>query len=475
MTARNGTTDGVACNAHPNRFFTVQGVGILIGLAAASTGVTSPVDLMGLKPWHILMVSATAFALASTRGSTVRALRIGSTDIALLMFVFFTGVSELINSGTLRYGFDLVSVVSPLYYFAGYLAARMVVQSEIDLQKFLTALALPAICVSIVCLGQFLSDGFATFTLSLAPAPSIDARIESGGYVRATGLIGHWTGVGFYFTVVIAIICVLTLINNQAGRKPLPGLLVVLGLSASVGILTTLTFAVIATSLVIVAVTAIKLNVRVGGVAATGAAILVLFALFGDMLEERVRQQQMRSAATLPSWVPNTIAYRWQIWTEQTIPAISDRLTWGWGTNVYSPTNPSRIRPTGLLWLSPESQWFAILISFGVVAALCFIVLCYAILRSLIKISKKENGGSVVMPFVALMVCVILTSTIVSVFTNRGFPAIFWPALGAVYAVYHSAQSTRRANEPVEPPAGSRRHSSEVLMKPDRTWGRARG
>jgi len=473
VTVRNGTIDGLACNAHANSVPAGQGVGILIGLAAASTGVASPIDLMGLKPWHILMVCAMAFALVTTRGSIVRALRIGSTDIALLMFVFFTGVSELINSGSLRYGFDFVSVLSPLYYFAGYLAARLVVQSEIDLRKFLTALTLPAICVSIVCLGQFFSDEFASFTLSVAPAPSIDARIESGGYVRATGLIGHWTGVGFYFTVVIAIVCVLALINKQSGRKPLPGLLVAIGASASVGILTTLTFAVIATSLIIVSVTAIKLNVRVGGVAAAGAVILVLFALFGDMLEERVRQQQMRSAATLPSWVPNTIAYRWQIWTEQTIPAISDRLTWGWGTNVYSPTNPSRIRPTGLLWLSPESQWFAILISFGVVATLCFMVLCYAILRSLIRISR--NGGSVVVPFVALVVCVILTSTIVSVFTNRGFPAIFWPALGAVYAVYCSTRATRRASGSMEPFAGSRRYPSEVLMTPDQTWGRARG
>jgi hypothetical protein len=410
-------------------------VGFSIGCAAASSGVELPLQLFGLRPWHILMGVALTLAVLAEPPGSLRKLRVTSLDGLFLLFIFACGFSEILNATDLHHGIDVATVISPAYYLLGYVAARVSVSSIETLRTFLIAVSLPSIAAAAICVGQFYSASFAKLTLAIAPAPGVDARIQDDRYIRATGLVGHWTGVGFYFCVALACACVVLLMRASDGHNQTTTALPwIIGASTLVGCLTTLTFSVLATALIIVGVTWRRLGLDIVGFIAGAAVALGFYFAFGGLLEERFSQQQLRSEATLPSWVPNTLAYRWQIWTEETLPAIGQRPWLGWGTNVYGSDSQRRIRPTGLVWGSAESQWFATAMTFGAAATIVLAGTIVYTLRQISRYTRSGSGAVYLTPVSALLLCTLVASLTVPAFTNRGMPAILWPVIGAIMA-----------------------------------------
>lgn len=247
---------------------------------------------------------------------------------------------------------------------------------------------------------------------------------------RATGLIGHWTGLGGYLIVVVSAACCIMIIHAHDGRGSTVFTSAVL-VFAFAGLVSTFTFSVIATGAVILAASAYW----AGKGALSKASIVVLaaaiFSLFWQSVSTRLDQQfggGTRIVDGIPAWLPSTVHYRVHIWTSETFPAIAQRPLTGWGSGVYESSDPGRAYPAPLTWPSAESQWLSILIHHGSIAFVAFVFLIGSTCK---QIWRCVRVATWVRPFGLLMALSILASFTVPMFTNRGFPALFWPVIGA--------------------------------------------
>ncbi len=404
-------------------------VGVLLGLAAAVPGVVSFIPAFGIRPWHILVCGALALALASTPGTVLRRVKITALDVAVVLYACAYVLVEYSNSTELGFRLDLVAALSPFFFLIGFYAARIAVDGVASARWLLTGFATPAIPAAVVAVLQLGSPAFSAAVLRIAPGPGLEARLADGRLIRATGLVGHWTGSGFYFCTALAAACTALVLCKRQGFRVPPVTMISL-VAAVFGAVSSLTITVVLTALVVVIMTLVVVGVRAGRIAALLGLVAVVYFQFGDYLSERLEQQTAHRSEYVPAWVPNTIAYRWKIWTEQTIPMIRERPWSGWGTNVYNSAD----RPRQLVWGSAESQWFGGAISSGVVVTAMLAATLLAALILVARGSTKENGRWK-LPMVGLLVSVLLASFTVPLFTNRGLPIGIWVLFGVVLAV----------------------------------------
>ncbi len=403
-------------------------VGALSGLSASVVGVPSVIPSVGLRPWHILAIAALFVAVGASKNSP-GILRLSWLDLSLLGYAAVCILAEIYNASELEYPIDVGTVLSPLYYLIGYYAARITIESRVSAGVFLGAFAAVSIPMSVVSLGQLGSAEVSRAVLAIAPGPGLEARIEDGRLIRATGFVGHWTGLGFYFCACLAAACMATLLLAPTGRIPwiLKGAIVF----AFLGALSSLTLSVLTTAILIILGLLAVRGLKVSTLWSVGAVTVIAYLKFGEYFEDRIDQQTAARLEYLPSWVPNTLAYRWRIWTEQTIPVIQERLLTGWGSNLYS----GRDRPRILVWHSPESQWFGSAISYGIIGAVSLaMVLVATIYYFAYRVRMVEHRYK--LPGLMLIVGSTVASFTVPVFTNRGFPVALWMLLGVIVSVH---------------------------------------
>ena len=410
-------------------------VGLLLGVASTTVGIGPVLPVLPIRPWHACVVVAlvVAVATAGTRGVTRP--RVLASDVGLVALVGVCVVIEQVNSWGLAIPADFGSAVYPAYFLVGYAATRLTVRDDDDAGRFLTPFVLPVVIAAAVSVGQLRSREFAERVLAIAPSEGLTQRLGEDTELRATALIGHWTGAGMYFcAMVTACVCAL-LLGQTTGRR---GALVWVALVAGVvGSYAAATLSVLATAVAVLVVTVVvgTTRVRVLVVAAGMVSGAIAYVVAGRALDARVNEQidPSRTRPTGPgtpppppdtSWIPSTLSYRWRIWTEQTVPAIVERPLTGWGGAVFdSPATPDFVR-----WRSAESQWLATALSFGIPAALVVVALLVSI-GLLLRARSRIRA-----PMIALFAMSVLTAFTVPVFTNRGLPVPFWILLGLVAA-----------------------------------------
>lgn len=432
--SRNRTMDssGVEPRGELGALSVARWVGLLLGLAAATTGVASFVPMFGVRPWHIFAGLALAIAVFSAPAGTVRSLKIGLLDLSFGLFALGSLFAEYINSSELG-SFDIIGAINPAFFLVGYFAARIAVAGRMSAYEALRAYCMPAIPAGFVSVAQIGSVPISKLVLKIAPGPGLESRIIDGRLIRATGFVGHWTGLGFYFCSVLAAGCAALLLARSIGGRPRRSIYWALGLAA-LGAVSSLTLSAIATAVAIALVTLFVIGLRPGRLLLLTGGVMIVYFQFGSLLEERVTQQTAYRKEYVPDWVPNTIAYRWKIWTEQTVPVLKERVWTGWGSDVYSGGS----RPRRLEWGSPESQWLGTAMTSGVIVAGLLGVTLVVALRLLMRSAWRSRHLRWQLPVGALVLCALISSFTVPVFTNRGLPVGLWFIIGVVAAVHAS-------------------------------------
>ncbi|WP_338177838.1 O-antigen ligase family protein [Jatrophihabitans sp.] len=409
-------------------------VGRLTGLAAGVTGARS----IGLPPWELLLAAAFIVAIGSvlnirgTRGQQA-SLRIAAFDLFCIAYFAWSVFADIFDSRALEYTVGKTTLIAPVWSFLAYVAARMVVRTEADLVSYLKGFVAPAILNALLAVGQTVSPSFAHVVLTIAPSDGLDTRLTGEKLIRATGLIGHWTGLGFYFCAILAAVGCVAVMSNGLARLPVSFL--VCGIACTVGVIVTLTFSVILAALVIIAVVWFSLGIRPAQLLAVVGGGFLVFLAFGSVLTARITEQTAaRPTNALPSWVPNTLNYRWRIWTEQTVPAIEQRKLTGWGTRVYTDLSPKRLMPDNLVWKSPESQWLFAAISYGIIAAI--LLAGVIIVAGVVSWRGWRRGGRPLAVVLALVVGTVIGSITDPNITNHGLPVPLFAVIGATFAVF---------------------------------------
>jgi O-antigen ligase len=378
-------------------------------------------------------------------------------DLAFVLYIVVYCLLEAVNASELRYEARLTAAIEPTFWFLAYASARSVVGSIDEGVAAIRAFSMPVFLVAPIAIGQALHfEPITNLTSAIVTSDGFTNRLESGSLLRAVGLVGGWTSFGTYSTGLATAAVALLIAGRRYGVGRLGYPYVVLALAIA-QLLTTLTFSTMIALLVVLFGAARYLNLRAGFLFGLVVSAIVLIALFGGSLEERFGEQydgRVRLIGWLPDWMPNTIAYRVYIWTSQTIPMILQRPWSGWGNGVYDALDPggvgslSRRVPSGNDWLSPESQWFGVLMNGGVIGLTSLLFLLVAAGALLWKARSVAEATWLAVPLFWFFIANLAICLTALNFTNKGLPGVFWPMVGIVsgIALAGRTESQRLAN-----------------------------
>ncbi|WP_181133611.1 O-antigen ligase family protein [Rathayibacter sp. AY2B9] len=423
-------------------------VGVLLGSAAGLVGVQ--VNALGPFQGVSMLLVGLSFltALLWKDRAPLARVRLTSLDYSFLLLLIAWGMLELVNSGELRHSPFIGVLLTVGVAYAATFPVRMVVRAPSDLAPFLRGFSAPGVLVALIAIAQLLRvPGVNEVLVQITSSGGLAERLSSGWDIRGTSTIGHWTALGGYLACVIAASCV-DLIISSAGTKLAPWPVAALTVLFA-GAVTTLTFATIGAAAVILALTALRLKARPVLVLSGAAVLAAGWLVLGQSIAARLEQQsgQSQYAIAQYSWLPQTIGYRVNIWVTETLPAIAERPLSGWGTQVYSAVDKGwPVRPSSLVWVSPESEWMRTLIASGVLGLLPEVLLLLVAFAVVLR-SRRMLGAAAVFPVTILLVVLVVISTIHSHFSNPGVPLALWPLVFAV------AVAARRAKTPPVPPS----------------------
>ncbi|GAA2239671.1 O-antigen ligase family protein [Herbiconiux moechotypicola] len=426
----------------------IRVIGFVMGLAAALVGITSVPGLTFLpSPSLMLIVLAVIITLLSPAGSTIGRHRLTIIDAAFIATIIARIFIEVFNAVDLNHAVYSAIAYGQIPVYLMTWPPRLIIRNRDDLGVFLRAFIWPAALVAIVALLQLLRfPGVTEWLIANAKSDGLEARVAEGREdLRATSTIGHWIYLGGYLAVATAIAGVDLLLNKAANKPRLAsaGTMVLLGILL-VGQITTLTFATIAVALAVVAVIVIRIGIRPIFAILIVASGFIAWSVFGEQLQYRIDYQATTGQYDDPAlaWLPSTIAYRLTIWDTETIPAWLIRPWTGWGMQVYNFDLNWPQRPQSLAWLSPESQWLSTLITGGLLSLALLIFLLIATFVTVFRARKVL--GKALSPVTALLVGLVVASTISSLFTAPGPPMILWGLIGALIPFAQRAQAGRR-------------------------------
>lgn len=404
-------------------------IGLLLGVSSAVVGI--PYGILEFRVWHLLLFAAASLAVLDYRA------RFGSVqlfphDFAAIGFVLWGLLAEFVNSSDLQYPFrPALAIVGSLFLLA-YWTARLAVRSVEDATLLLKGLIIPSLPVAIIGAAQAGSAEVSRWVLQVAPAEGLANRVAIGSLIKATATIGHWTGLGFYFCAILA--ANLILLSLQRGRRVSPWVAASIG-GSLIGVFSSLTIAAIVTAAAILLSAVVVWGRIIGPSVGVVAVVAVIWYYFRDLLDERIQQQFSYRPDDLPSWVPNTIAARVEIWREQTIPVALERSFWGWGSGIFSS---ERERPSQLSWNSAESQWLAQMLTAGLISTILLVLLIGAMLYTGWKLSAGCRLGRSAYPFLMLIAMTFGSSFTAPVYINRGLTIPLWILFGLLCALLSS-------------------------------------
>ncbi|MFL1597292.1 O-antigen ligase family protein [Gordonia amicalis] len=361
---------------------------------------------------------------------------------AFSVYALGSAAIELYNGSVLGYRPIVDGLFESLFWLLSFLAAVAVVTSGDAAVASLRGFILPVIVAVPVAIGQALDiEAVIKFTTNAVSGKGFVENVADGDLLRAGGLVGGWTSFGAYLSGVFAAALALVILARTMKRPPPMLAFVVAGLCV-VGLITTLTFSTALAFCLIFAACSRRLGFSLGVLASALAAVTLAFVAFGSRIQDRLQEQFDGTAGFvgwLPEWVPNTIGYRVYVWSNQTIPAVLERPITGWGNKVYVVTvekygamDIDRMRPTGLIWSSPESQWFWTLMNGGVLGLLLLLVLLAGLARPLFQARKVRAASWLGIPVLWLFVSNVAIGFTAITITNKGLPGVLWPLVGFV-------------------------------------------
>jgi O-Antigen ligase len=368
----------------------------------------------------------------------------------------------------------LGEVLGPLQFFLLYRAVLVALPTDEHRRKALRLVLLAAIPVALIALLQQLGVGGVRNALSAVTTEAgADhfANSLDNGVARASGPFPAWHALGGYLCLVLLLATGLLLDGSPPTilrRRVL--LLVVVAAGAGIAATASLApiFAAVAGA-VMLGWWSRRLGSTVGGLLVVGLLAAILFApQFTDRFD-----QQYRSASA-SGFVPQTISFRYDVWTEQVLPVLSGHWITGVGTD--SPADAS--------WKSTESIYFTMLLRGGIPLLAAYLALIgFLVVEAL---GATRGGPSARRALARVVVVAVVMLSIIQIFNpllvGVGVPHLLWVLIALLFGMRESASDAREtppsdrcwidAGDDDDPGLGEARR---VLAVSDSEWaGRGR-
>lgn len=194
--SRQGAISAASGSGRDESASLVFATGLLLGIASGTVGITA--GIFQLRLWHMLLCLAFFLAIWHFRSFGTGPVRLLPHDFLAACFVMWGLIAEYVNSSDLGYEFTPVSATVASLFLMAYWAVRLAVDSKASAISLLKGFTLPTLPLALIAAAQAGSSEISRFILLVAPGQGLANRVADGRLIRATGFIGHWTGLGFF-------------------------------------------------------------------------------------------------------------------------------------------------------------------------------------------------------------------------------------------------------------------------------------
>jgi O-antigen ligase/polysaccharide polymerase Wzy-like membrane protein len=394
------------------------GAYLLVALVPVTSGLRRGLPLPGLRLSEVIATGLAALLLLTVERGRARAWT--SFDWLALAYAGATlglGLYDLAERGqplTLQFAGTLLG---PFQFFLLYRAVFTVVRTETERGRALGIVLLSSVPVSVLALLQYAGVGAVSSWLESVTGAGDLLRFQEAYGARMTGIFPHWQMLaGYLFVIATVGLCALI-----SGARTLLPTWAMVGVTALAGaaMITTGTF-VTAIGAVVAAIAFGVWQRRSGRVAAALALAAVLaVAAFGSLIQQRLDYSfQAAPGVDRHAFVPQSVAYRLDLWTDQMLPAIAGRWLTGYGPDI----------PTSVSFEYTESMYLTLLFRGGVPLLLIYAALMLALGAAALRVARTASGvdrviGRALFALVALLAVLHLLEPY---FTTSGLPHLIW-------------------------------------------------
>jgi EamA domain-containing membrane protein RarD len=413
------------------------GACLLVGLVPATSGLAQgfPLPDLRLSEAVIGIVGVTLIATARRRDAVAWK----PLDWLLLAYGAGWALLGVYNDVSLhqhltigQWGTDF----GQLQFFLVYRGVRSAIRTSRDREIALGVAVLATIPVALLAILQEvnapgISGLITTMTGGVSGTGSLSGTaVAVNGTTRATGPFSNWAALAGYLFPILLVMASVGLAGARPKRRRLfifAAVVDVLALAVSDEQSVIICLIVGLVLLVRKAPHAEKLRRWMGiggGVVAVVAAPVVV---------ARVASELTGSVGTnRVSWIPQTIQYRWSVWTGQYFPAIGHRPLTGWGV----------LLPNSITWIAPESQYVQCLMQGGVPMLILFLALAWGMFRAVragITSSLNDPLQQAMCRALVIAVVAMMVVNFVWVFlSNGGMPQMLWALMALAVPVEHA-------------------------------------
>jgi O-antigen ligase/polysaccharide polymerase Wzy-like membrane protein len=390
---------------------------LLVALVPVTSGLRRDLPLPGLRLSELIVTGLAALLLLTVERGRSRAW--AGFDWLALAYAGATlglGLYDLAQRGqplTLEHAGTLLG---PFQFVLLYRAVLTVVERETERRRALALVLLASLPVSVLALLQYAGvDAVSSRLASVTGAGQLLSFQEAYG-ARMTGVFPHWQMLaGYLFVIVTVGLCALI-----SGARALPTwATVAVTALAGAAMITTGTF-VTAIGAVLAAIAFGIWQRRSGRVAA--ALVLAAAAVavaFGPLVQQRLDYSFETAPGTdRHALVPQSVAYRLDLWTEQMLPAIAGRWLTGYGPGI----------PTSLSFEYTESMYITLLLRGGVPLLLVYAALMLALGAAALRLARSRGGADCVIGrgLFALVALLGALHLLEPYFATTGLPHLIW-------------------------------------------------
>ena len=419
------------------------GAVLLVGLVPITSGLV-PVSHVRLSEAVIGVVGATL--LLSTRRRD--AVRWRQLDVWLVVYAVAWAIFGLIGERLFAEHLTLGqwgTVAGQVQFLLVYRGVRVAVRSEVERRSAIGVLILSSSIVSLLAVLQKLgAPGVRTFLIKVTGATTAAAgtgAIAAGHGLRATGPFANWAALAGDLLPILLVLVALALAGTSTRHRRWfvgAGVLGLAGLALSEE-----------QSAIICLLVGVVVLARQYGRGRTvlrwaPLVFVVLAAVAGPSIVHRIGGELSPAAGTgRVSWVPQTVSFRWSVWTTQYLPAIG----------LHPLTGHGVVLPSTIRWPYPESQYIAFLVEGGIPMLLLFAGLAWAMLQGAGAAARSADpieqalGRALTIAIVSMLVM----NTMWPFLSNGGMPQVLW----ALLALTVPRRSVRHAAVVIPPPAAS--------------------
>lgn len=432
------------------------GLVLLAVLVPATAGLAKGVPLPGVRLSQAVAGGVGVILLLSAR----RFVRWTALDWLALLYALATlvlgGWDQLHGSNHFGLG-QIELLLGPFQFLLLYRATAVTAHTPERRRLVLRIVLWASVPVALLAIGQqFNFPGVRSLIVSLTH----NDVYAPGQTARVTGPFPLWHNLAGYLFMVLLTIAALLIrrVSGVLSRPVLIGIAVV----DAIALVETLSIAPIVGVIAGVAIIGIW-HRGLGRVMVALVAVLVIGLLvFGGRVGARYTSEFSQAPGEARSAVvPQTVQYRYDLWTNQLLPLLKGHVITG-----YGPDLPPQLQNFPFT----ESLYISLLYKGGVILLVVWIALFVAMALAAVKSARDRDPlqqalGAAVL---AAIVCLIFMQALESDFTDDGVPQVLWILLGLLaFRDVARTAVTGRVRNALEEARRQRAWSGNVAMALD--------